>query len=216
MPERKLDRELEKVRNDLKAMSKLVQKSLKDAMVALKNRDMELSLKVIKLDDEINTLYREIEERCIHTIALHQPVAGDLRFISTTMNVASNLERIGDYSKDIAMILPFIVNEKSENEEKLLQEMGKIAGKMSRDAIDAFINRDKEKVDEVNINEEKIDVLYESIFPKLKEMVKMNCNKVPLALNLLLVARCLERIGDHSVNISNRTMYAISGRRKYL
>ena len=216
MPERKLDRELEKVRNDLKAMSKLVQKSLKDAMVALKNRDMELSLKVIKLDDEINTLYREIEERCIHTIALHQPVAGDLRFISTTMNVTSNLERIGDYSKDIAMTIPFIVNEKSENEENLLQEMGKIAGKMSRDAIDAFINRDKEKVDEVNINEEKIDVLYESIFPKLKEMVKMNCNKVPLVLNLLLVARCLERIGDHSVNIANRTMYAISGRRKYL
>ena len=216
MPERKLDRELEKVRNDLKAMSKLVQKSLKDVMVALKNRDMKLSSKVITLDEEINTLYKEIEERCIHTIALHQPVAGDLRFISTTMNVASNLERIGDYSKDIAMIIPFIVNEKSENEEQLLQEMGKIAGKMNKDAINAFINRDMKNVDAVNINEEKVDALYGSIFPKLKEMLKIDCNKVLIALNLLLVAKCLERIGDHSVNITDRTMYAISGKRKYL
>ena len=216
MPERKLDRELEKVRNDLKAMSKLVQKSLKDVMVALKNRDMKLSSKVITLDEEINTLYKEIEERCIHTIALHQPVAGDLRFISTTMNVASNLERIGDYSKDIAMIIPFIVNEKSENEEQLLQEMGKIAGKMNKDAINAFINRDMKNVDAVNINEEKVDALYGSIFPKLKEMLKIDCNKVLIALNLLLVAKCLERIGDHSVNIADRTMYAISGKRKYL
>jgi phosphate transport system protein len=162
-------------------------------------------------------IYREIEERCIHTIALHQPVAGDLRFISTTMNVASNLERIGDYSKDIAMIVPFIVNEPvSGDEENVLWEMGKIARKMTKDSIDAFINKDLDKVDEVNACEETIDALYCSVFLKLKEMLRTNSERVPLALNLLLVARYLERIGDHSVNIANRTMYAVKGKGKYL
>lgn len=218
MPRRKFNQELEKLRRDLEAMSELVQKALKDAMLALKNRDMELSSKVIKLDnEETNLIYREIEERCIYTIALHQPVAGDLRFISTTMNVASNLERIGDYSKDIAMIVPFIVNEGySENEEKLLKEMSEIAKKMIRDAMDAFIDKDKDKVNEVNISEEKVDSLYENIFPKLKEMVKKNPEKISLSLNLLLVARYLERIADHAVNIADRTMYAIKGNGEYL
>jgi len=217
MPRSRLDRELGKLRRDLEAMGELVQKVLKDAILALKNRDMELSSKIIKVDEEeTNVLYRDIEERCIHTIALHQPVAGDLRFISTTMNVASNLERIGDYSKDIAMIIPFIVNEKPENEEKILEEMAEIAERMTKDAIDAFINKDKDKVNEVNINENKVDALYGSIFPKLKEMVKVNCDKMPIALNLLLIAKYLERIADHSVNIANRTMYAIKGNDMYL
>ncbi len=217
MPRSRLDRELEKLRRDLKVMGGLVQSALRDAILALKNRDMELSSKIIKVDEEeTNVLYRDIEERCIHTIALHQPVAGDLRFISTTMNVASNLERIGDYSKDIAMIIPFIVNEKPENEEKILEEMAEIAERMTKDAIDAFINKDKDKVNEVNINENKVDALYGSIFPKLKEMVKVNCDKMPMALNLLLIAKYLERIADHSVNIANRTMYAIKGNDMYL
>lgn len=217
MQRSRLDRELGKLRRDLEAMGELVQKVLRDSILALKNRDMELSSKIIKVDEEeINVLYGDIEERCIHIIALHQPVAGDLRFISTTMNVASNLERIGDYSKDIAMIIPFIVNEKPENEEKILEEMAEIAERMTKDAIDAFINKDKDKVNEVNINENKVDALYGSIFPKLKEMVKVNCDKMPMALNLLLIAKCLERIADHSVNIGNRTMYAINGGVGYL
>ncbi len=218
MQRSRLDREFGKVRNDLKVMSELVQKALNDAIAALKNRDIQLSLEVIRVDeDKTNILYREIEERCIHTIALHQPVAGDLRFISTAMDVASNLERIGDYSKDIAMIVPFIVNEKySGNEERVLEEMGKIAEKMTGDSIDAFINKDRWKVGEVNACEEKIDALYESIFPKLKNMVRVNCDNVSLVLNLLLIAKCLERIGDHSMNITDRTMYVINGGAKYL
>ena len=218
MPRTRLDRELQKLRKDLEEMGGLVQKSLRDAMSALRNRDTELALKIIKLDEEeTNILYMEIEERCIQTIALHQPVAGDLRFISTTMNVASGLERIGDYAKDVAVIIPFIVDEENlDAEEGILQEMGGITEEMARDAIDAFINKNRGKVDEVRIKEEKINSLYGSIFPKLNESVGKDCKKAHLALNLLLIARYLERIGDHSVNIVNRTMYTIKGKGKYL
>ena len=218
MPRSKLDQEFIKIKRDLRSMSKLVQKGLTEAMDALRNRDTKLYSKVIKRDrEEIDVLYIKIEERCIHCIALHQPVAGDLRFISTAMGVAANLERIGDYAKDIAMIVPFIENEKPlENVEKILQEMGDITVIMTKNAVHSFINKNKSYVDKVNIDEEKIDTLYGNVFQKLKEKLTMSCSSAPLALNLLLVARYLERIGDHAVNISKRTMYVIKGVWKYM
>jgi len=218
MPRSKLDQEFIKIKRDLRSMSKLVQKGLTEAMDALRNRDTKLYSKVIKRDrEEIDVLYIKIEERCIHCIALHQPVAGDLRFISTAMGVAANLERIGDYAKDIAMIVPFIENEKPlENVEKILQEMGDITVIMTKNAVHSFINKNKSYVDKVNIDEEKIDTLYGNVFQKLKEKLTISCSSAPLALNLLLVARYLERIGDHAVNISKRTMYVIKGAWKYM
>ncbi|OQX21591.1 MAG: phosphate transport system regulatory protein PhoU [Candidatus Altiarchaeales archaeon A3] len=212
-----LDREISRIKRDLGSMSELVQKALNDAMVALRTRDLELSQKVIDLDnEEIDVLYKEIEERCIQCIALHQPVAGDLRFISTVINVAVDVERIGDYAKDIARIVPFIVDEKPSDAEKILQEMGGIVKIMVRDSIDSFINKDKEMFPHVVSDEEKVDALYGSIFPKLKETAESkNCN-ISLSLNLLLVGRCLERSGDHAINVSRRAMYVIRGVWEYL
>lgn len=212
-----LDRELSTIKKDLNSMGELVQKALNDSMIALRTRDLELSQKVVDMDNEdIDLLYREIEERCILCIALHQPVAGDLRFISTAMNVAIDVERMGDYAKDIARIVPFIKDEKPVDAEKILQEMCDIAKIMAGDSIYAFINKDKEKVPYVVSNEEKVDALYGSIFPKLKEAVKLKCNNVSLALNLLLVGRCLERSADHAMNVSRKTLYVIRGAWEYL
>lgn len=212
-----LDREFSKIKKDLSSMSELVQKALNDAMTALRARDLDLAEKVVDLDnEEIDVLYREIEERCIQCIALHQPVAGDLRFISTVMNVAVDVERIGDYAKDIARIVPFIVNEKPSEAEKTLQEMGGIVKIMTADSIDLFINKNKEKIPYVTANEDKVDALYGSIFPKLKETYKSKSCNISLSLNLLLVGRCLERSADHAMNISMRTIYVIRGVWEYL
>jgi len=218
MPRSKFDRELKRIKEDLKAMSKLVQENLSDAMTALRNRDMEIYSKVIKLDmEEIDVLYREIEELCIQTIALHQPVAGDLRFISTAMIVVANLERIGDYSKDIAQVIPFIEDEPPVDDiEEILQEMGKLGVVMTRHAMNSFVNKNKKYVDKVNIDEEKIDALYGGIFPKLKERAGTTRDSCSITLNLLLAARYLERIGDHAVNISKRSMFVINGAWKYI
>ena len=209
----KFDRELKHLKRDLRTMSKLVQKNLCDATDALRRRDIKLSSEVIKKDnEEINVLYRDIEERCIHCIALHQPVACDLRFISTTMSVAINLERIGDYAKDIAKVVPFITEDAPVDDiEEILREMSNIAVPMTKHAMSSFINKNKRNLSKVNDGEEKIDVLYGSVFRKLKEKVTTSCDICSIALNLLLVARYLERAGDHAVNISKRTTYVING-----
>ena len=213
MPRSKFDRELKKISRDLGAMSKLVQGNLDDSMKALINRDIELASKVKELDKEkIDLIFRDVEERCIQCIALHQPVAGDLRFISTAMSVGANLERIGDYAKDVAMIVPFILKDpRLDEEEKMLEKMCENTKIMTKEAVSSFINKNKNKVNKVNKYEEEVDEIYGSIFPKFKERVAISCGNAPLVLNLLLVARYLERAADHAMNISQRTIYVING-----
>jgi len=218
MAREKFDRELTKLKTDLRSMSELVQKNLSEALDAFRRRDIELSYEVVKRDqEEIDMLYREIEERCVLCIALHQPVAGDLRFLSTAIKVASNLERIGDYAKDIALLVQYIIDEKPLDDiEETLQKMSDICVLMTKHAMKSFIDKDRSYVDGVGIDEEKVDSLYCSIFPKIKERVAANPDNSSLVLNLLLASRCLERIGDHALNISKRSMFVISGAWKYL
>jgi len=218
MARSKFDRELKHLKTDLRLMSKLVQKNLGDATDALRRRDIKLSSEVIKKDnEEIDILYREIEERCILCIALHQPVAGDLRFISTAMSVVSNLERIGDYAKDIAMIVPYIEGEPPLDDiEETLREMSDTCVSMTKHAMNSFINKNKNYVESVGVDEDKVDSLYGSIFPKLKERMAANPDNSSIVLNLLLAGRYFERIGDHALNISKRTMFVVSGAWKYI
>ncbi|ODS42998.1 MAG: phosphate transport system regulatory protein PhoU [Candidatus Altiarchaeales archaeon IMC4] len=218
MVREKFDWELTKLKKDLRSMSELVQKNLSDSLEALRKRDMTLSSEVIEKDAEkIDVIHREIEERCILCIALHQPVAGDLRFLSTAMSVASNLERIGDYAKDIAMLVQYIIDEKPlDDVEETLQQMSDLCVLMTKHAMDSFIDKNKSYVEGVSIDEEKVDSLYGSIFPKLKKRMTANPDNASLGLNLLLAGRCLERIGDHALNISKRSMFVISGAWEYL
>ena len=145
MPRSKFDRELKKISRDLEAMSKLVQDNLDDSIKALINRDIELASKVKELDkEEIDLIFRDVEERCIQCIALHQPVAGDLRFISTAMSVGANLERIGDYAKDVAMIVPFILKDpRLDEEETMLEKMCENTKIMTKEAVSSFINKNR-------------------------------------------------------------------------
>ncbi len=214
MPRKALDREINKVKRDISEMSELVSDAVLKALSVIENRDGKMANEVIIGDDLIDNYYTHIKRRSIQTIALQQPVAKDLRFISISLDVAYNLERIGDYAKDIAEIFEhmnegyFMLNE--------ISEMANISAKMSRDAADAFINEDRGKIDKVLESEVRVDQLYGSIFPILKNTMKEDSVKCPTALNLVLIARFIERIADHSVNIVDRAMYKISGKEEYL
>lgn len=214
MPRKALDREINRVGRDMLEMSELVSDAVLKALSAIENRDGKMANEVIIGDDLIDNYYTQIKRRSIQTIALQQPVAKDLRFISISLDVAYNLERIGDYAKDIAEIFEhmnegyFMLDE--------ISEMAKISAKMSRDAADAFINEDRGKIDKVLESEVRVDQLYGSIFPILKNTMKEDSVKCPTALNLVLIARFIERIADHSVNIVDRAMYKISGKEEYL
>ncbi len=212
MPRKALDRQMRKIREDTVEMAELVSNSLKKAMIALENRDEKLAKEVKVGDELVNSLYVYIKRRAIQTIALHQPVAGDLRFISITLDVAKELERVGDYAVDIAKTVSFMEDAFKMDE---ISEMGRIAREMPIDAIDAFVHNDAEKRQFILEKEDKVNELYASIFPKL---VKQTCEKgkCRCALNMVLVGKYLERIADHSVNVANRMMYAVSGKEKYL
>lgn len=214
MARKTLDIELEKIGKDILRMGDMVCYTITNSEIALRNRDMKLSTKLINNDDNVDSLYKDIEERCIRVIALHQPVARDLRFITAAMNVASNLERVGDCQVDIAKIVPYIADESINIDE--IKTMADIGKEMIRNATDGFIRNDSKNVELVKSSEEQVDELYKCIFPILKRIVMEKPERITLALNLLLVARHLERTGDHAVNIANRAMYSISGREEFL
>ncbi len=214
MPRKALDRQMDKIRRDILEMSELVSSAVSKAMTALENEDKKLANEVIIGDDLIDNYYTHIKRRSIQTIALQQPVAKDLRFISISLDVAYNIERIGDYARDIAETLEYMNKGYFMLDE--ISEMGKIAAQMSKDATDAFVNGDISKIDGIRKREDRVDELYGSIFPILKNIIKDKCEKCPNALNLILIAKFIERIADHSINIANRAMYEISGEEKYL
>lgn len=202
-------------------------------MIALSNLDSNLAKEVIEKDKVTNEFYTEIKERCIQTIALQQPVAKDLRFISISMDVASNLERIGDYAVDIAKNVGYILTESPQISEEfdrkvlklidggdgnknLILEMGEIVASMAEKAGPAFINRDTKAIDEIHKLEEEADRLFGKVFRKLEDISRKDAEGVSFALNIILTARYLERIGDHSINITKRTFYAMKGREEFV
>ena len=181
----------------------------------------------------MNELYAEIKERCIQTIALQQPVARDLRFISISMDVATNLERIGDYAVDIAKNVGYILYESPKISEeyskrvlKLIDvnngnknpilDMGEMAADMVSKAGPAFIYKDTKKIEEIHKLEDQVDCLFAKVFRTLENIPRKDSEGVSFALNIILTARYLERIADHSVNIANRTFYAMKGREEFI
>ncbi|MBN2014238.1 MAG: phosphate signaling complex protein PhoU [Candidatus Altiarchaeota archaeon] len=214
MPRKALDREMEKVKRDIMEMTELVSKAVLKAIAALEKNDRDLARKVGIEDDLINEYETQIKKRSIQTIALQQPVAKDLRIISVSMDVAYNLERIGDFARDIAMSLEYIDDGYVILEE--ITKMGKLGAQMVRDAGDAFVNERKEKIDTIMQMEDEVDKIYKSVFPILKKSVEGGEGKCSNALNLILISKFLERIADHSVNITNRAMYEIYGKEEYL
>jgi phosphate transport system protein len=147
-------------------------------------------------------------------MALQQPVAKDLRFLSVSMDVSYNFERIGDFAKDIAESLTYLDSGYLMLDE--ITQMGKLTSQMVKEAGEAFVKDDKDKIASVMKMEDRVDELYKSVFPILKRTVaegKENCSS---ALNLILISKFMERIGDHSVNIADRAMYKMSGREEFL
>ena len=232
MPRATLDFQIDTIKGDILKMTKVVEQQLRDAMKALAHLDSDLAKKVIEKDDVTNALYGEIKERCIQTIALQQPVAKDLRVISISMDVASNLERIGDYAVDIAKNVDYILKESpnlskefnkdilklidGDRHENLIIEMGEVVVAMVRDVGPAFIHEDAAKIEEILKLEDQVDDLFRRIFRRLEDISRKDVEGVSFALNLILTARYLERAADHSVNITKRSLYAMKGKEEYI
>ena len=206
------DEELMQLKEKILKMGAMVETSIKDSVNSLVERDNELAKKIIDKDHQINALDVEIDEDSIRLIALRQPKAGDLRFITTAMKITTDLERMGDMAVNIAERALEL------NEEPILKpyidipRMKEIAQGMTRDALDAFVRKDKKLAMDVIMRDDEVDDLQHEVLKELAFFMVQDPTTVTRAMKISFVAQYLERIADHTTNIAEMVIYLIEGK----
>lgn len=210
--ERPFDEELNTLKEELLRMASLTEESIVLAVKSLKDRKEELAREVLKKEENINLLDIEIDELCLKLLALRQPMATDLRFITSAMKIASDLERIGDQSVNIAERSLELLNFPLLKPLIDIPRMANLAQNMVKDAIDAFINRDDELARSVCQRDDEVDSLNDQIFRELLTYMMQDPSTIRRAVDLILVGRHLERIADHATNIGEDVIYYVKGK----
>ena len=211
MMRNRFDKELDLLNNELIEMGSLVERSIENAVKTLITKDIEIAKKVIESDDEIDTMEKAIENRCFKMLLQQQPVAGDLRLISSALKMITDIERIGDQAQDIAEITLMVANETYIKDITHLPQMANATIKMVRESIDAFVNKDVELAKKVIEYDDVVDNLFDIIKDELINLIRENVENGEQAINLLMIAKYLERIGDHAQNIAEWVVFSITG-----
>ena len=208
--ERHVDQELKELNKDILKMGALAEESIYKSVEALKNRDREMARSVIDNDANIDKLELDVDEKCIDLIARYQPMAKDLRFITTGMKINSELERIADIAVDIAQRILEIVDKPLLKPLVDIPKLAAVAQNMVKISIDAFVKGDIALAKKVLSSDSEADQLRNEIQKELIEdyMVK-DGTTAPRAVQLLLIARFLERICDHTTNIAEDVIYMV-------
>ncbi|MFR7837005.1 MAG: phosphate signaling complex protein PhoU [Faecalibacterium sp.] len=184
------------------------------ALEALCTADADAAAAVIKGDGRINSMQRDIEHRCMTLLLRQQPVAGDLRRISTAMKTVTDIERIGDHAADIAEIIPHLAASRKAGDPAVSDaiRMGQKAHKMLLDALDALTGEDEPAAQKVIAADDEVDYDFNAIKRTLAAEIAADPAKVDAALDLLMVIKYLERIGDHAVNLAEWVEFLRTGR----
>ena len=206
------DRDLENMGRRISEMGGLAEKMLADSMDALTNLDSDLAHRVIAADHRLDTLHREIEESAVLTIARRQPLAVDLRECIVAIRISGDIERIGDLAKNIAKRTLKIVSESPVARAAVgLRSMHEIAATQLKDALDAYALRDIERARTVWENDADLDALEDSVFRDLLTFMMEDPRNITFCTHLLFCSKNLERIGDHTTNISETVYYLVTG-----
>ena len=210
------DTDLESLKNSLTEMGRNSADAVENVLEALCVADADAAAAIVKGDARINNMERDIEHRCMTLLLRQQPVAGDLRRISTAMKVVTDIERIGDHAADIAEIIPHLVTVRKEGDPAVSQAiaMGKKAHQMILDALDALTAEDELAAHKVIAADDAVDYDFNAIKHQLAQEIAEDPGKVDAALDLLMVIKYLERIGDHAVNVAEWVQFARTGRYK--
>ncbi|MBI5400473.1 phosphate signaling complex protein PhoU [Candidatus Saganbacteria bacterium] len=202
--------------NDLKEnllkMGGLVEAAIFQSVESLKNRDKNLAKTVIKGDVNIDRIELEINEKCINLIALQQPKANDLRFVTTAMHIATDLERIGDLAEDIAGRTIELAEQPLLKPLIDIPKMAKLSQEALKMALEAFVNSDTSRIKGIWDKEREIDRLRDLVHDELVALMIKDSNSVTRAIPLLLVSRHLERISDHATNIAEDVVYMVEAK----
>lgn len=205
------DRELENLHLDLLHMAGLVQDAIDQSVVALKTQDKKLAQKVFEHDDDIDQAEKTVEARALRLLLQQQPVAKDLRSISATLKMITDLERIGDQAADIAEISLYISDTPLIKELVHIPQMAAIAVEMVKQSINAFVHADLELAHQVIVRDDEVDDLFTTVKAELIDLLHQKKENADQALDLLMIAKYLERIGDHATNIAEWAHFFITG-----
>lgn len=210
------DSALEELNNDLIRMGNITEKQLRESVESLVNQDGELADKIIKNDDLVDNLQKEIENKCIRLIAKEQPLAKDLRNIFATSKIVTDIERMADYAVDIAKITQQLKNEKYIKNLIDIPKITQVIIEMIRICVDAYVYKDINEAYRACKLDDDVDKFYKSIFNEMLIIMADDKSKIREITQLLFACKYLERLGDHVTNVCEWTIYAVTGELKDL
>jgi phosphate transport system protein len=210
MPKR-LQRELDKVKRSILSLGAMAEERIRMSIKAIETWDAALAEDIIRRDYEIDELEVEVEEECLKILALHQPVAIDLRFLIATIKINSELERIGDEAVNIANRVTNISKRRKLDLSFDFSVMAEKAATMLRLSLDALVNLDLDLAFKVLTLDDEVDRMHREIYDRIKEVMSQNPDYVGYLINLYTTSRHLERVGDHSTNIAEEVIYLVEG-----
>ncbi|WP_326907445.1 phosphate signaling complex protein PhoU [Sedimentibacter sp. MB31-C6] len=210
----RFDKELESLNLELIKMGGLIELSIETSSKAFINQDLIMAKKVNELEIEIDEMEKTIESHCLRLLLQQHPVASDLRVISTALKMITDMERIGDNAEDIAEITKYLVGQTFIKEIVHIPQMAEATIQMVKNSIDAFVNRDKQLAEEVCLSDDIVDNLFHIVKDELIEMIQKDKKNGEQAVDLLMIAKYFERIGDHAENIAEWVIFSITGEHK--
>jgi phosphate transport system protein len=202
-------RELETLKENLLKMATLVEEMIRDAVQSLVKRDSEFAKKTMEREEQINTMEIAIDEMCLKLLALRQPMATDLRFITSAMKIVTDLERMGDQAVNICERSVSLNQEPQLKPYIDIPRMAEIAQSMVKDVLDAFVNRDSKLARSVCERDDLVDGLNDQVFRELLTYMISDTKTITRAVHLMIVCRCLERIADHATNIAEDVIFMV-------
>lgn len=206
----RFDRQLAELNTELITMGALCEEAIEAAVRYLMENDDSMREACIETDRQIDHKERDIEALCMKLLLQQQPVAGDLRVISSALKMISDMERIGDQASDIVEIAPFVARSGMEKKTHIRQ-MAKVTSKMVTDSIDSFVKKDISLARDAILHDDAVDSLFDKIKGELVSAISNKTGDAEALIDLLMIAKYFERIGDHAENIAGWVIYSITG-----
>lgn len=208
-----LNKEIDRLKKLIANLCSMVDENMRQSVLSLLHDDVQSAKKIIEKDHEIDTLEIEVEEECLKILALHQPVAIDLRYVVACLKMNNDLERIGDLSAGIAKVTIAVSNtvSKKDFQHFHIPEMVKKTERMLKDSMDALFNIDSERAHQVCNADDEVDKLNEEMHKHISEAIQKEPEKADYLMRLLRVSKNLERIADYATNIAEDILYMING-----
>ncbi len=210
--QRHFHEELDRLKSLLVRMAGLAEEAVRLAVEALLGRSSEKASRAIELDREIDTLELDIDDLSIHLLALQQPMAKDLRFITMAMKISNDLERVGDHAVNIAQEVGHLLEAPLFPALPEIEEMVRLASEMLKDSLDAFVRSDSELARQIVLRDDRVDELDDNVFRILLTYMMEDPRKIGPGLDMVLVSRNLERIADLATNVAEDVVYMVEGR----